>query len=585
MSGRAIAPWLGLTLAWLPPALLAPALLAAQQPDPMRRAYDLERRGNYAEAAEVYRAALAQRPADAAALYGLERALAAVNKLPDILPQARAAIAASPQTSPLYAVLLRAFAAAGQPDSVRRIAEAWAAAAPGDDSPFREWGDAALARRDREEARRAYLAGRAQLKRPDALAPELAQLATLEGDWPSAAREWLAATATIGAYRSTAAGMLGAAPAAARPELLRQLRADGSPNARLLEASLRARWGEPVDGFEVLVPALAADPAGAVDALRTFVDQLRGQRSPEAKRAVGLALEELSCRVGGAEGARLRLQAAQAFADAGDQAAARRMLSGVAADSTVPQGVAAGASATLIGVLLAEGNVEEADRKLAELKGSLPSEDWLALRRRVAWGWVRRGQLGRAEAALAADTSADGLAMAGRLRLLHGDVRGASERLAAAGPFAGTRDDATSRAALLAMLQPIEADSLPALGAALLKAEQGDTAAAIAGLEQVAAGLPPAKGGAELRLHAGMLARAAGRTAEAERLFRAADVPDAKATAPAAELALGQLLIDQNRGPDAVKVLEQLILSHPESALVPQARRALDEARGAVPRS
>jgi predicted Zn-dependent protease len=101
----------------------------------------------------------------------------------------------------------------------------------------------------------------------------------------------------------------------------------------------------------------------------------------------------------------------------------------------------------------------------------------------------------------------------------------------------------------------------------------------------VAAGLPPEKGGAELRLHAGVLARAAGRTAEAERLFRAADVPGAKAAAPAAELALGQLLIDLDRGPEAVKVLEQMILSYPESALVPQARRALDAARGAVPRT
>jgi hypothetical protein len=34
-----------------------------------------------------------------------------------------------------------------------------------------------------------------------------------------------------------------------------------------------------------------------------------------------------------------------------------------------------------------------------------------------------------------------------------------------------------------------------------------------------------------------------------------------------------------------VAVLEQLILDHPRSALVPQARRAIDEARGAVPPS
>jgi hypothetical protein len=32
-------------------------------------------------------------------------------------------------------------------------------------------------------------------------------------------------------------------------------------------------------------------------------------------------------------------------------------------------------------------------------------------------------------------------------------------------------------------------------------------------------------------------------------------------------------------------LLEHLILTYPESALVPQARRTLDQARGAVPRT
>jgi hypothetical protein len=36
---------------------------------------------------------------------------------------------------------------------------------------------------------------------------------------------------------------------------------------------------------------------------------------------------------------------------------------------------------------------------------------------------------------------------------------------------------------------------------------------------------------------------------------------------------------------EAVEVLEHMILTYPQSALVPQARRKLDEARGAVPRT
>ncbi|MDQ3138050.1 MAG: hypothetical protein M3Q93_10760, partial [Gemmatimonadota bacterium] len=53
---------------------LAPVALRAQDPG-MSRAFEQERRGNYAGAAEAYRGVLAKRPADAAALLGLERAL------------------------------------------------------------------------------------------------------------------------------------------------------------------------------------------------------------------------------------------------------------------------------------------------------------------------------------------------------------------------------------------------------------------------------------------------------------------------------------------------------------------------------
>ncbi|MGH7519201.1 MAG: hypothetical protein ACREOC_17345, partial [Gemmatimonadales bacterium] len=67
--------------------------------------------------------------------------------------------------------------------------------------------------------------------------------------------------------------------------------------------------------------------------------------------------------------------------------------------------------------------------------------------------------------------------------------------------------------------------------------------------------------------------------------FRAALDPAAGAAAPAAELALGRLLLETERAAEAVQALEHLILTYPESALVPQARRALDQARGAVPRT
>jgi len=216
------------------------------------------------------------------------------------------------------------------------------------------------------------------------------------------------------------------------------------------------------------------------------------------------------------------------------------MLTGIADDRSAPGTIASGAATTLVQVLIAEGKLDEAATRLAEHRGDMGGEEYASLRRRLALGYVQAGDLARADSATAGDSTVDGLALSGRIRLYRGDVAGAIERFKAAGPYAGERAEATERTSLLAMLQPIEADSIPALGQALLQLERGDTNKAVAGLEQVATGLPPAQGGAEVRLLAGRLAAAAGKPADAERLFKEAANGDAPGTAPAAELALGR---------------------------------------------
>jgi tetratricopeptide (TPR) repeat protein len=261
------------------------------------------------------------------------------------------------------------------------------------------------------------------------------------------------------------------------------------------------------------------------------------------------------------------------------------MLTGIADDRGAPGTIAAGASSTLVQVLIGEGKLDEASRRLAEHRSEMGADEYASLQRRLVQGYIQAGNLTRADSLLAGDSTVEGLALAGRLRLYHGDIPGAIERFKAAGPFAGERDEATERTALLAMLQPIEADSLPALGQALLSLARGDTARAVGGLDKVGGDLPADKGGAEIHFMAGRLAAASGKATDAERMLKAAAVPSAPGTAPAAELALAELLLDQRRPAEAVAQLEHLILSYPSSALVPQARRRLDEARGAVPQT
>lgn len=55
--------------------------------------------------------------------------------------------------------------------------------------------------------------------------------------------------------------------------------------------------------------------------------------------------------------------------------------------------------------------------------------------------------------------------------------------------------------------------------------------------------------------------------------------------APAAELRLARVYALTGRRTEAALRLERLILAHPESAVVPQARRLLDQVRGAIPQS
>jgi len=298
--------WLGLALL-LP---LAPLPLAAQQDSAMSRAFELERRGNYSQAVEAYRAILAARPADASALLGLERALTPLGREGDILPQVRAALAVlkpSPTSGAVFGVALRAWAAAGVPDSLGPVAERWAAMAPGDEAPYREWGAAALGQRDRAGAREAYARARELLHRPDALAPEVAQLNFADGDFAASLSEWLPAIRRVSGYRTSAVSMLSQAPDSLHPELLSQLSHERDLPARRLEADLRARWGDPQGALESLQDALPADTALAVEALRGLADQLRTVPGRDGRAALGRVLEQIADRTREPERSRTRL--------------------------------------------------------------------------------------------------------------------------------------------------------------------------------------------------------------------------------------------------------------------------------------
>ena len=98
--------------------LFAVRVLAAQQ-TPYDKAFDLERRGSYAQAAEGYRKILTGKPAELNALLGLERVLHELGKPGELAPAATAAIAADSKNPVLYGIAVRASAVidAGSPST------------------------------------------------------------------------------------------------------------------------------------------------------------------------------------------------------------------------------------------------------------------------------------------------------------------------------------------------------------------------------------------------------------------------------------------------------------------------------------
>src|SRR2546422_10954811 len=100
--------------------------------------FELERAGQYDQAAAIYLATLRAEPTNLSALLGLERVLPPINRLGELLPAAQRAAAASPSNVALRGVLLRTYVALNEPDSGRAVALRWAAAAPGDEAPRSE---------------------------------------------------------------------------------------------------------------------------------------------------------------------------------------------------------------------------------------------------------------------------------------------------------------------------------------------------------------------------------------------------------------------------------------------------------------
>jgi len=572
--------------------VFAPAVLRAQDParDPgtvasraRAEGLEFERQGRFADAADAYERALAVQPANAAILLSLERVLSRVGRPELMMPALQRAVAAAPADEMIRGLQFRVGARVGGPDSAAAVAARWMAAIPNSVLPYREWSRW-LAERGETESALAVLARGRQRFGDAALAEYAAPALAQAADWVGAAMQWATAAALNPALLSPAASSLRRAPDDTHGDLLDAL-IDGTGGAgHWLAADLMMEWGQPEGAWVLLSGSLPSGPAEAARLVARFADRARTVQTREGLRARAFALERLAQLVPAPEARRARVEAARAFADAGSLDAAQRVLSQVTIDTTSGSADAVEAMATFIRVLADAGRVADAEVRYREWEPRFRAGEGLEIREHIAQGWVARGELDRAESLIAADSSVGALAIQGWVALYRGDLGTARARLAAAGPSAQSRGATTRSAAMLVLLEQVGAERQPALGAALLAVNVGDTAAALAGLDRAAGEVTEPAGKAAVRVFAAGVALAQADTGTAEALLLdglAAD-PDGP-SAPAAEYLVASIYAGSGRNGEAVERLERLILAFPESAVLPQARRLLDRVRGAVP--
>ena len=559
----------------------------AQEVDPqwIGLALSAERRGQLPSALEYYRRILLLEPGDAAALQGLDRVFVRMGLRDSVAPYAARAIQAAPRNELLREIAFRSAASQGR-DSVEVVIRGWTAAFPGSARPYQLWSFWLAQHGFTNDARQALIEGQSWVGEA-ALAPDLARFLMGTGEWVEAAVQWRIVVEGNGGLVAAGATGLQQAPVSTHDRIVeRLLEGDPSEPTQWLAADLLARWGRPAEAWTVLDAALPENQAIAVALLLRFADQATRLVGPGGWRARGYALERLAGLSSGDSAEQARLGAAQAFTEAGDLAAARRQLDHLAGTLQSPNEDAADAMAEFIRLLSDAGSVDEAEERFEEWLPRLGAGDAAELREHLAWARVMQGELDRAEALLGDASSVRADAVLGWVALYRGELGQARLRLRAAGPYADSRREATERAAMLVLLERIEAERLPELGNGLLEALRGDTANALRELERAAERLPPEGGRSEVLMLASDVAEGIADHRRAEALLLGALAADsAGPAAPAAQLRLAQVYSATGRGAEAAQRLERLILEHPESAVVPQARRLLDQVRGAIPQS
>ena len=532
------------------------------------KALELEGSRKFREAAPIFRAAMSTRPTPTVVL-GLERIYAELGMTDSLLAPLDTVMTRYPREPIYHMVHLRTLQILRRDEALRAAFERWLRDSPRDAAPYAEYARVLIEMGRPATADSIIERGKVALGTARDLQYQTALLRAAMGQWEPSASAWRGALAREPALATGAGYSLAPAPAAVRPAIRNILSAPpADAGARRALAELELNWGNAQAAWDAL-RTLPKDTTSAT------VWEEFGERAMSDER-FALARDALTAAVGVRRTPALALKAATASLRAGSPSAVFTLAPMSDADAD-PTRAARDYLPLHVEALAALGRGAEAEKLLAKYDRHLPPGQHARMARLLADAWVRAGDLSRAREALrTAGQDADSSDAAGLIALYEGRLEAARALLR------GTRDQSAEMALVLGIVSRVRSDAAPQLGAAFLALSKGDSATATQRFVDAAARHPEAA--SALLLAAARIQAGRGDAAQAMALWQriVTSHPEAPEAAEA-ELEWARALRRSGNVAAAIERLEHLILSAPQSALLPQARRELELARGAVP--
>ena len=565
-------------------ALLRPVAVHAQEDDPLlesrllRAAAGEESSGDLEAAEETLRRLMDERPTSSGGIFALEQILRAQNRIHEILPFAEQYVDMEPNALAPRLLELRVLTELDDKDALQAAAEDWMATGSSSVEPYRAAGAAFAQVFGPEQALSVLQRGRTELGQPSLFAMEVGDLLGDLGRMEEAVLEWAAFIGNDGSGIPNVARRLGEIEEnreALVLSLLEQLRSPPTTGLRLragaqialdagafgearslAEAALEDLVGRPRQGFLTAVARQAQEVAAMGVSLWAYETLRAGAGGDVEIRALDQRITIAALAIG--DTVRV-LEAQQAIAD------------------NLPEGATgrrqALAEIIRLGIELGREDMGESLAAFAQEYPDAPQLDELAVT--LAVQLDAEGDREGARSLLAGLTGPRSALERAYLYLAAGEVvagRGALQE-ALSGVPAGV---ATEVIALLDLLDRLEGESLAAFMRSAVLAHHGSTDGALSELEVAI----DAVSHDERPLLLAMGARIAdrGRAPETAADFRGRIIRDHPYSAEVAEATL-QLARFKGATPagvdEAIQLLEDLILSQPNSAIVPTARREL----------